>query len=76
MKRLPPEQFLYLRGVDITDLGMAKIAQMQNIRELNLSHGRFGDKGLAMLKAMPHLERLQLVRTRTTDSAMASAGWR
>ena len=45
---------------------MTKLAAVKSLRELNLSDGRFTDKGLAQLAALPNLERLAVTRTRLT----------
>ena len=46
-------------------------ATMTNLRELGLNYGRFTDKGLDALKTLTGLKRLDLVRTRTGEAAMA-----
>ena len=66
LTKLPRLTSLELRGVDISDAGLAKLAKLTTLRELNLNHARFTDKGLAHLKGLPNLERLYLFRTRTS----------
>ena len=43
---------LDLRGTDVTDAGLEKLSHIASLRDLNLSHCRFTDKGLAQLKAL------------------------
>ena len=63
---------LDLRGVDVKDAGMTKLAAVKSLRELNLSDGRFTDKGLAQLAALPNLERLAVTRVRLTEKGIES----
>ena len=64
---------LDLRGVDIKDPGIARLATMKSLRELNLADGRFTDKGLAKLADLPNLERLSLTRVRLKEEGIAVA---
>ena len=51
---------------------MAKLAAVKSLRELNLSDGRFTDKGLAQLATLPNLERLAVTRVRLTEKGIES----
>ena len=53
---------------------MAKLAAVKSLRDLNLSDGRFTDKGLAQLLTLPKLERLAVTRVRLTEKGIAVAG--
>ena len=45
---------------------------MTNLRELSLNHTRFTDKGIAALRPLEKLERLELFRTRAAATAIAT----
>lgn len=58
------------RGV--TDEGVAWLAQMPNLRNLDLSGTSITDAGVAALRALTGLRELSLAWTRTTDAAVAA----
>ena len=52
---------LNLAGTKITDLGLAKLKGLVELRELDLSHTQVTAKGLENLAALPKLTRIALV---------------
>ena len=54
------------------DPGIAKLAGVKTLRELNLSDARFTDKGLAQLATLPNLERLSVTRVRLTEKGLVA----
>jgi internalin A len=59
-------------GLQITDLGVAKLAKLRNLRRLNLSGARLTPESLQVLQALP-LERLSLWACESLDSSAAPA---
>ncbi len=59
-------------GLQITDLGVAKLARLKNLRRLNLSGARVTTEGIQLLQALP-LERLSLFACQSLDAAAATA---
>jgi hypothetical protein len=59
-------------GLQITDLGVAKLAKLKNLRRLNLSGARLTPESLEVLQALP-LERLSLWACESLDSSAAPA---
>jgi hypothetical protein len=47
-------------GLRVTDLGLAKIAKLKNLRRLNVNGARLTPEGLKVLQTLPHLERLNV----------------
>jgi Leucine-rich repeat (LRR) protein len=66
---LPRVQALDLTGTDVDDAALETVARMTELRELLLNHGRFTEKGFALLGSLLNLERLEAVRTRLEDGA-------
>lgn len=58
-------------GVQITDLGIAKLAKLEKLRRLDLSGARLTSKGLDGLRRFPQLERLSLWYCAGLDDAAA-----
>ena len=59
-------------GLQITDLGVAKLAKLKKLRRLDLSGARLTAEGIQLLQSLP-LERLSLWASESIDSASASA---
>ena len=59
-------------GLQITDLGVAKLAKLKKLRRLDLSGARLTSEGIQLLQSLP-LERLSLWASESIDSASASA---
>jgi internalin A len=57
-------------GLQITDLGLAKLAKLKNLRRLNVSGARLTSGGLKVLAGLP-LERLSLWNCAAIDDAAA-----
>jgi len=56
----------------VTDLGLLRLKQLRNVRELNLFFAELiTDEGLAVLKDWPQIERLNLRGTKVTDNTLA-----
>jgi hypothetical protein len=69
VSRLPHVTSLDLSGSKrLTDTGFAYLARMPQLRELNLSDTAISDRDLEVLRHLPHLERIELVRTAVTDA--------
>jgi len=58
-------------GLQITDLGIAKLAKLKKLRRLDLSGARLTPEGVQMLSALP-LERLSLWASDSLDSGAVS----
>jgi Leucine-rich repeat (LRR) protein len=58
-------------GVQITDLGIVKLAKLKKLRRLDLSGAKLTSKGLDGLRAFPLLERLSLWNCGGLDDASA-----
>jgi len=58
-------------GVQITDLGVAKLAPMKRLRRLDLSGAKVTPAGLRALRNFPQLERLSLWNCRGLDDSVA-----
>ena len=59
---------LDLTGTDIGDAGLTHIAAFANLRELYLNHARFTDRGWPRCSRYQKLERIEMFRTRTTNT--------
>jgi len=59
-------------GVQITDLGVAKLAKLKKLRRLDLSGAKVTSTGLKALHNFPQLERLSLWNCRGLDDATAT----
>jgi internalin A len=59
-------------GVQITDLGVAKLAKLKKLRRLDLSGAKVTSAGLKALQNFPQLERLSLWNCRGVDDSIAS----
>ena len=58
-------------GIQITDLGLAKLARLKNLRRLDVSGARITPAGLKVLEGLPHLERLSLWNCTALDDSAA-----
>jgi Leucine-rich repeat (LRR) protein len=58
-------------GIRITDLGLAKLSKLKNLRMLDLSGAQLTPAGLQALKQFPKLERLILWNCPTLDDSAA-----
>ena len=61
----------HLGGRDLGDEGLARVAELEGVVELNLRDTKVTDEGLASLKGMPGLRRLHLERTSVGDRGVA-----
>jgi len=58
-------------GVQLTDLGVAKLAKLTKLRRLDISGARITPSGLNVLKSLPQLERLSLWNCTALDDSAA-----
>ena len=61
-----------LRGRDLTDDGLADVARLGNVVELNLRDTKITSAGLVYLKGLTKLTRLHLERTNVGDEGIAN----
>ena len=61
-----------LRGRDLTDDGLADVARLGNVVELNLRDTKITSAGLGHLKGLTKLTRLHLERTNVGDEGIAN----
>ena len=61
-----------LRGRDLTDDGLADVARLGNVVELNLRDTKITSAGLVYLKGLAKLTRLHLERTNVGDEGIAN----
>ena len=61
-----------LRGRDLTDNGLADVARLGNVVELNLRDTKITSAGLVHLKGLAKLTRLHLERTNVGDEGIAN----
>ena len=61
-----------LRGRDLTDAGLADVARLGNVVELNLRDTKITSAGLVHLKGLAKLKRLHLERTNVSDEGVAN----
>ena len=59
-----------LRGRDLTDAGLADVAKLGNVVELNLRDTKITSAGLVHLKGLAKLKRLHLERTNVGDEGI------
>jgi internalin A len=59
-------------GIQITDLGLAKLAKLKKLRRLDVSGSKITAEGLAALKGLPLLERLSLWNCPQLDDSAAA----
>jgi Leucine-rich repeat (LRR) protein len=59
-------------GITLTDLGLAKIARLKNLRRLDVSGAKLTPAGLKVLAGMPRLERLSLWNCKAIDDSAAA----
>src|SRR5262249_15818664 len=55
-----------------TDLGLAKLSKLKNLRRLDLSGAKLTPAGIEVLKSFPQLERLSLWNCSALDDSAAS----
>jgi len=58
-------------GIVVTDLGVAKLAPLKNLRRLDLSGAKITPGGLKVLQGFPRLERLSLWNCTALDDSAA-----
>ena len=58
-------------GIQLTDLGVAKLAKLTKLRRLDISGARITPVGLNVLKSLPQLERLSLWNCTALDDSAA-----
>ena len=61
-----------LRGRNLTDAGLADVAKLGNVVELNLRDTKITSAGLVHLKGLSKLTRLHLERTKVGDEGIAN----
>jgi len=59
-------------GIQLTDLGVAKLAKLTKLRRLDISGARVSPAGLKVLESLPQLERLSLWNCTALDDSAAS----
>jgi internalin A len=59
-------------GIQLTDLGVAKLAKLTKLRRLDISGAKITPAGLKVLKSLPQLERLSLWNCTGLDDSAAS----
>ncbi|WP_342086869.1 c-type cytochrome domain-containing protein [Dyadobacter sp. OTU695] len=64
--------WLKLGGTKITDNGLKEIARLKNLTKLHLEHTGITDQGIAQIKALPHLEYLNIIDTKIGDVGLKS----
>jgi len=63
---------LDLSETRVTDLGMLKLKDLKNVRELNLFYAELvTDEGLAAMRSWPKIERINARGTKVTDNTLA-----
>ena len=62
--------WLKLGGTKITDGGLKDIAKLKNLTKLHLEHTGLTDQGIAQIKALPHLEYLNIIDTKIGDAGL------
>jgi Leucine-rich repeat (LRR) protein len=60
-------------GIQISDLGLAKLAKLKKLRVLDLSGARLTPRGLKALESLSQLERLSLWHIKALDDSAADA---
>ena len=60
-------------GIQLTDLGVAKLAKLTKLRRLDISGAKITPAGLSALKSLPQLERLSLWNCKGLDDSAAPA---
>ncbi len=70
--KLPNLKALYVKGTGITNAGLAQLAGLTSLEELELggSQMKMNDQGLAHLKNLPNLKYLDLQSNTFTDAGM------
>jgi internalin A len=58
-------------GIQLTDLGLAKLAKLTKLKRLDVSGARITPAGLKVLKNLPQLERLSLWNCKLLDDSAA-----
>ncbi len=58
-------------GIQLTDLGVAKLAKLTKLRRLDISGAKITPAGLKVLKSLPQLERLSLWNCKALDDTAA-----
>ena len=59
-------------GIQLTDLGVAKLAKLTKLRRLDISGAKITPAGLKVLKSLPQLERLSLWNCTALDDSAAA----
>jgi internalin A len=59
-------------GLQLSDVGIAKLAKLKNLKQLNISGARLTPEGLQVLQSLP-LERLSVWASQSLDDAAADA---
>jgi internalin A len=58
-------------GIQLTDLGVAKLVKLTKLRRLDISGAKITPAGLNVLKSLPQLERLSLWNCKALDDSAA-----
>jgi internalin A len=59
-------------GIQLTDLGVAKLAKLTKLRRLDISGAKITPAALKVLKSLPQLERLSLWNCKAVDDSAAA----
>src|SRR5580700_6087739 len=59
-------------GIQLTDLGVAKLVKLTKLRRLDISGAKITPSGLKILKSLPQLERLSLWNCKGLDDTAAA----
>jgi len=59
-------------GIQLTDLGVAKLVKLTKLRRLDISGAKITPAGLKILKSLPQLERLSLWNCKGLDDSAAA----
>lgn len=71
LKALKSVEILNLQSSYLTDAGTVHLAELKNLRELDLHDSQyFTDKGLESLQGLTRLSKLELSKTRVTSEAV------
>jgi hypothetical protein len=69
---MPSVETIDLSHTRVSDLGLLRLRNLKNVRELNLFYAELvTDEGVAAVKEWPRLERLNLRGTKITDNTLA-----
>jgi hypothetical protein len=70
LKYFPELEYLSISNKRFTDTGAAHLADLANLRDLNLFESNIGDEGLKHLTGLKNLRRIPMGHTRVTDKGL------